>query len=104
MLCVQQATAETVGPIGDIIDQGAAANGFLKRQPLMRNAQGCDGQGLCQFGCPTDAKQSTNVSYIPGLWNGAPSCSAASGPNDCIATATALPASPPAAPMPPDTR
>ena len=65
MLCVQQATTETVGPIGDLIDRGAAANGFLQRQPLMRNAQGCDGQGLCQFGCPTDAKQSTNVSYIP---------------------------------------
>ena len=65
MLSVQQATTETVGPIGDLIDRGAAANGFLQRQPLMRNAQGCDGQGLCQFGCPTDAKQSTNVSYIP---------------------------------------
>ena len=65
MLSVQQATTETVGPIGDLIDRGAAANGFLQRQPLMRNARGCDGQGLCQFGCPTDAKQSTNVSYIP---------------------------------------
>ena len=65
MLSVQQATTETVGPIGDLIDRGVAANGFLQRQPLMRNAQGCDGQGLCQFGCPTDAKQSTNVSYIP---------------------------------------
>lgn len=65
MLKVQRATAEAVGPIGDIIDRGAAANGFQQRHRLMRNAEGCDGQGLCQFGCPTDAKQSTNVSYIP---------------------------------------
>ncbi|MBI5510628.1 MAG: GMC family oxidoreductase [Deltaproteobacteria bacterium] len=33
--------------------------------PLSRNAPGCDGQGLCCFGCPTDAKRSTNVSFIP---------------------------------------
>ena len=65
MLKVQRASTEAVGPIGDIIDRGAAANGFHQRYRLMRNAEGCDGQGLCQFGCPTDAKQSTNVSYIP---------------------------------------
>lgn len=65
MLKVQQASAEAVGPIGEIIDRGAAINGFQQRHRLMRNAEGCDGQGLCQFGCPTDAKQSTNVSYIP---------------------------------------
>lgn len=65
MLKVQRASAEAVGPIGEIIDRGAAANGFQQRHRLMRNAEGCDGQGLCQFGCPTDAKQSTNVSYIP---------------------------------------
>ncbi|EKF74455.1 hypothetical protein A11A3_08540 [Alcanivorax hongdengensis A-11-3] len=65
MLKVQQASADAVGPIGDLIDRGAAADGFKQRHRLMRNAEGCDGQGLCQFGCPTDAKQSTNVSYIP---------------------------------------
>lgn len=65
MLKVQQASPQAVGPIGDIIDQGAAAHGMQQRYRLARNAEGCDGQGLCQFGCPTDAKQSTNVSYIP---------------------------------------
>ena len=30
-----------------------------------RNAPACDGQGVCCFGCPTDAKRSTNVSYMP---------------------------------------
>jgi len=32
---------------------------------LRRNAPECDGQGVCCFGCPTDAKRSTNVSYVP---------------------------------------
>lgn len=65
MLSVQRATPETVGPVGDVIERGAHALGFTQTHPLMRNAVGCDGQGLCQFGCPTDAKQSTNVSYVP---------------------------------------
>ncbi len=32
---------------------------------LPRNAKDCEGYGVCCFGCPTGAKQSTNVSYIP---------------------------------------
>ncbi|MCG8312480.1 MAG: GMC family oxidoreductase N-terminal domain-containing protein [Pseudomonadales bacterium] len=65
VLQVQDADPKYVGPLGDIIGRGAMAMGFSKMHPLQRNAVGCDGQGLCQFGCPTDAKQSTNVSYIP---------------------------------------
>jgi len=30
-----------------------------------RNAPGCEGQGFCDFGCRTDARRSTNISYIP---------------------------------------
>src|SRR5690606_29045509 len=30
-----------------------------------RNAPDCDGQGVCCFGCPTGAKRSTDVSYVP---------------------------------------
>jgi len=33
--------------------------------PLPRNVRNCSGAGMCCFGCPTDAKQSVNVSYIP---------------------------------------
>ena len=65
MLRVQPADRRHVGPIGGIIEQGARALGLEQLHPLRRNAAGCDGQGLCQFGCPTDAKQSTNVSYMP---------------------------------------
>src|SRR5206468_4473566 len=31
----------------------------------LRNAPDCEGAGMCIFGCPTDAKRSTNVSYVP---------------------------------------
>ena len=64
-LKVQPANSKYIGPIGDVVKRGADALGYSQNGPLMRNAEGCDGQGLCQFGCPTGAKQSTNVSYIP---------------------------------------
>ena len=65
VLQVQRADPQYVGEVGNVIEAGARAMGFRQTHPLMRNAAGCDGQGLCQFGCPTDAKQSTNVSYVP---------------------------------------
>ncbi len=61
----KRADKKYVGPLGDMIAKGADAMGLIDHQPLLRNAEGCDGQGLCQFGCPTEAKKSTNVSYIP---------------------------------------
>jgi choline dehydrogenase-like flavoprotein len=48
-----------------VIARGCDALGFTRHGPLRRNAPACDGQGVCCFGCPTDAKRSTNVSYIP---------------------------------------
>jgi choline dehydrogenase-like flavoprotein len=47
-----------------IFERGAQ---LLKYQGaiLKRNQRGCTGLGRCVFGCPSDAKQSTNVSYIP---------------------------------------
>lgn len=65
ILCVQHADPKHVGQLGEIMRTGAEGMGFKDMGPLPRNAEGCDGQGLCQFGCPTDAKKSTNVSYIP---------------------------------------
>lgn len=65
VLGVEKAEPRYVGEIGSVIAEGAEKLGFERHGPLPRNAQGCDGQGLCQFGCPTDAKRSTNVSYIP---------------------------------------
>ncbi len=37
----------------------------LKGAPLKRNVLECKGAGRCCFGCPNDAKQSVNLSYIP---------------------------------------
>lgn len=65
VLKVQPANPKYVGEIGNVIGDGARRIGMKEMRPLMRNAEGCDGQGLCQFGCPTDAKQSTNVSFVP---------------------------------------
>jgi choline dehydrogenase-like flavoprotein len=48
-----------------VIARGCNALGIKQHGPLKRNAPACDGQGVCCFGCPTDAKRSTNVSYIP---------------------------------------
>jgi len=65
VLGVAQAPASLMGGNGRVIARGANAIGLTKHHPLKRNAPECDGQGVCCFGCPTDAKRSTNVSYIP---------------------------------------
>ncbi len=65
VLGVEAARAELLGGNGRVIQRGCEALGFTRHGPLKRNAPACDGQGVCVFGCPTDAKRSTNVSYIP---------------------------------------
>jgi choline dehydrogenase-like flavoprotein len=65
VLGVEVARAELLGGNGRVIARGCDALGFTRHGPLTRNAPACDGQGVCCFGCPTDAKRSTNVSYIP---------------------------------------
>jgi choline dehydrogenase-like flavoprotein len=64
MLQVTPASPLHVGSIGPIIARGAAHLGY-KHGVLHRNAPGCDGQGICCLGCPTGAKRSTDVSYVP---------------------------------------
>ena len=65
VLGVAQAKPELMGGNGRVIARGCDALGFTQHHPLKRNAPDCDGQGVCCFGCPTDAKRSTNVSYVP---------------------------------------
>ncbi|HUT54922.1 MAG TPA: GMC family oxidoreductase N-terminal domain-containing protein [bacterium] len=67
----QRAEEKYIGPVGEIIKRGAKALGFEDIHPLARNAEGCEGQGICQFGCPLDAKQSTNISFMPRALNSA---------------------------------
>lgn len=64
MLQVAPADPLHLGAIGPIIRRGAERLGY-RHGPLPRNAPGCDGQGVCCFGCPTGAKRSTDVSYVP---------------------------------------
>ncbi|MCA9678325.1 MAG: GMC family oxidoreductase, partial [Myxococcales bacterium] len=64
ILGVADARPEFLGGNARVIQRGCDALGYAHR-PLRRNAPDCDGQGVCCFGCPTDAKRSTNVSYVP---------------------------------------
>ena len=63
-LQVEEASEPWLGRIAAVVGRGAEALG-ARHGPLRRNAPGCDGQGLCVVGCPTDAKRSSNVSWVP---------------------------------------
>lgn len=65
ILGVAPVPPEHLGGCARVVIRGANALGLRRHRPLARNAPGCDGQGVCCFGCPTDAKRSTNVSYVP---------------------------------------
>ena len=64
MLGVAPAPRDLLGGSARVVARGADLLG-LSHHPLRRNAPGCDGQGVCCFGCPTGAKRSTDVSYVP---------------------------------------
>ena len=64
ILRVEAADSNYIGPIANIMQRGADALGW-SHFPILRNAPGCQGSGFCDFGCRTDARRSTNISYIP---------------------------------------
>jgi choline dehydrogenase-like flavoprotein len=53
-----------LGPGAVRFRRGAESLG-LRGEVISRNATGCRGTGVCVFGCPRGAKQSTDLSYIP---------------------------------------
>ena len=65
MLQVAPTARQNLGGVGRVIERGARRLGLLEHRPIARNAPDCDGQGICCFGCPTGAKRSTDVSYVP---------------------------------------
>ena len=67
---VMECEEKYIGPIGQVIKEGCTRLGY-SCGPLRHNTLDCDGQGVCTQGCPTDAKQSTNISYIPKALNAA---------------------------------
>lgn len=68
-LQVEKGKRPWLGSVADRVAAGAEAmrdaGHDLEHGPLPRNAPGCDGQGLCAFGCPTAAKRSSDVSWVP---------------------------------------
>jgi choline dehydrogenase-like flavoprotein len=55
---------ESLGRDTELLAEGATALGY-KVIPNLRNQLHCAGSNNCAFGCPTGAKRSTLVSYIP---------------------------------------
>lgn len=64
ILQVEKAEARYAGPIHGLIAQGAQKLGW-HHDLIRRNAPGCRGEGFCDNGCRTDARRSTNLSYLP---------------------------------------
>lgn len=61
---VTELSEEILGNAFQIVKRGAQALG-LTAKPLMHNVKGCEGAGVCQWGCVKGAKQSMEISYIP---------------------------------------
>jgi len=53
-----------IGPIGEIVARGCEALGWSHFK-VPRNAPDCDAQGCCDWGCPSAARKSMDVSYLP---------------------------------------
>jgi choline dehydrogenase-like flavoprotein len=41
----------------------------IAMHPIKRNTEGCVGNGRCNFGCPSGAKLSVDVSYLPAAFS-----------------------------------
>ncbi len=64
MLHVAPVAPAVQGPHATIFARGAQSLG-VSVEPLPRNAPNCLGSGLCCFGCPTNAKLSMALTYLP---------------------------------------
>lgn len=64
ILQVTPANKKFIGEIQSVFKEGCDAHGW-SHFAIPRNAPGCEGTGFCDFGCRTDARRSTNISYIP---------------------------------------
>jgi choline dehydrogenase-like flavoprotein len=64
ILGVMPVPEEVLGKNGEMLRRGAETLGWSSG-PIPRNIRGCHGSGECAFGCPRDAKQSMQLSYLP---------------------------------------
>ncbi len=53
-----------LGKAAEIFFRGCDEQGW-NHAPIRRNVTGCTAEAVCEFGCPADARQSTDISYIP---------------------------------------
>src|SRR4051794_6744248 len=67
-LNVVQVPPEIAGRNAQIARRGAEAKGW-SGDYVWRNVRGCVGSGVCNFGCPTSAKQHTGITYVPKAWD-----------------------------------
>lgn len=64
LIGVQTTDRRFIGPIAKVFDDGCDQLGW-SHGAMPRNATGCEGTGFCDFGCPSDARRSTNLSVLP---------------------------------------
>ncbi|MBW2253843.1 MAG: GMC family oxidoreductase [Deltaproteobacteria bacterium] len=70
---VRRQLPESVGEDSRIMREGAEALGW-RYETNQRNQVACIGANNCSFGCPTGAKQSTLVSYMPRAFRAGARC------------------------------
>jgi len=64
---VVQVPPEIAGRNALVVRRGAEALGW-SGDFIHRNVRGCVGSGVCNFGCPTSAKQHVGITYVPRAW------------------------------------
>jgi choline dehydrogenase-like flavoprotein len=67
-LNVAQVPADIAGRNAEVVKRGADALGW-SGDYVWRNVRGCVGSGVCNFGCPTSAKQHVGITYVPRAWD-----------------------------------
>jgi choline dehydrogenase-like flavoprotein len=67
-LNVAQVPPELAGRNAEVVKRGADALGW-SGDYVWRNVRGCVGSGVCNFGCPTSAKQHVGITYVPRAWD-----------------------------------
>jgi choline dehydrogenase-like flavoprotein len=67
-LNVSQVPPDLAGRNAEVVKRGADALGW-SGDYIYRNVRGCVGTGVCNFGCPTSAKQHVGLTYVPRAWD-----------------------------------
>jgi choline dehydrogenase-like flavoprotein len=68
VLNVVQVPPELAGRNAAVVKRGVDALGW-SGDYVWRNVRGCVGSGVCNFGCPTSAKQHVGITYVPRAWD-----------------------------------